>query len=282
VSDPDWDRRPDLGVVPGGRALPDISDLSTGGPGPRAEPRVLRGRSVAAVVGALVVLTLATTGCGTLGKVSHLLHALHGNAATIDGFQAKVAAAPQRFEVEYTTTGAAPATVVYALNQGGNKLLFTETPTGAGTPSIDIIANSSGEYSCQPAAGGAAPTCERLPPSDRSNENSLFDFYTPAHWIQFLHLAATTATLAGDTVSSSKLTVNGFPMTCVDLVAPGTPGTSTICTTEQDVLGYVKVANDMTSFEITSFSSSPPSSLFQLPAGATITEVTLPTTTTAP
>jgi hypothetical protein len=49
------------------------------------------------------------------------------------------------------------------------------------------------------------------------------------------------------------------------------PGTSTICTTAQGILGYVKVASDSTSFEITAFSSSPPASLFELPPGATVT-----------
>ena len=72
------------------------------------------------------------------------------------------------------------------------------------------------------------------------------------------------------------MTVNGFAMNCVDLVAPGVAGTSTICTTAQGILGYVNVASDSVSFEIVKFSTSPPSSLFALPPGATIT--TTPTT----
>ena len=69
------------------------------------------------------------------------------------------------------------------------------------------------------------------------------------------------------------MTLNGFNMQCVDFVAPGVAGTSTICTTPQNILGYVKVASDSTSFEITKFSASPPASLFQTPPGATITPV---------
>ena len=42
------------------------------------------------------------------------------------------------------------------------------------------------------------------------------------------------------------MTVNGFSMSCVDLQASGVPGTSTICTTSQGILGYVKVASDAT------------------------------------
>ena len=78
-------------------------------------------------------------------------------------------------------------------------------------------------------------------------------------------------------MTSSTKTVNGFAMQCVDFVASGVAGTSTICTTAQGILGYVNVASDSTSFEIKSYSASPPGSLFQLPPGATIT--TSPPTT---
>ena len=73
------------------------------------------------------------------------------------------------------------------------------------------------------------------------------------------------------------MSVNGFSLSCVDFVATGVPGTSTICTTTQGLLGYVKVASDSTSFEITSYSGSPDPSLFTLPPGATVTTVTTTT-----
>ena len=82
------------------------------------------------------------------------------------------------------------------------------------------------------------------------------------------------AGLAGDKVTSSTMSLNGFDMNCVDLVAHGVPGTSTICSTSQGILGYVKVASDSTSFQITNYSSSPSASLFQLPPGATVTTPT--------
>jgi hypothetical protein len=86
--------------------------------------------------------------------------------------------------------------------------------------------------------------------------------------------------LAGDKVTSSTMSLNGFDMDCVDLVAQGVAGTSSICSTSQGILGYVKVAPDSTSFQITDYSSSPSASLFQLPPGATVTTVTAPTTPT--
>ena len=51
-------------------------------------------------------------------------------------------------------------------------------------------------------------------------------------------------------------------------------------TTAQNILGYVKVGADATSFEITHYSTSPASSMFQLPPGATVTTVTIPSSTT--
>jgi len=86
------------------------------------------------------------------------------------------------------------------------------------------------------------------------------------------------AGLAGDKVTSSTKSLNGFDMNCVDLVAKGVSGTSTICTTSQGILGFVSIASDSTSFQITNYSSSPSPSLFQLPPGATVTTLTTPTT----
>ena len=70
-------------------------------------------------------------------------------------------------------------------------------------------------------------------------------------------------------------------MRCVNFVASGVPGKSTICTTSAGVLGYVKVAGGSTSFSIKSYSDSPNPALFVLPAGAKVTTVTVPATTTS-
>jgi len=138
--------------------------------------------------------------------------------------------------------------------------------------------NSSGEYTCNQSGAGGAWSCQKLGQADAASENKIFDIYTPSHWISFLKGVSLVAGLAGDKVTSSTMSLNGFAMNCVDLVARGVPGTSTICSTSQGILGYVKVASDSTSFQITNYSSSPASSLFQLPPGATVTTLTTPTT----
>ena len=104
-----------------------------------------------------------------------------------------------------------------------------------------------------------------------AEQNKVFDLYTPSHWVGFLRDFSLAAGVAGDKVTSSTMSVNGFTMQCVDFNASGVSGTSTICTTAQGILGYVNVASESTSFEIKSYSSSPPASLFQLPPGAKLT-----------
>jgi hypothetical protein len=226
-----------------------------------------------------VVLLIGTVGlsaCGVINKVKAAVHDIRGNKATIDAFNSKLqSGAATPFEATYVTTGSAPATIVYGV-QPPTGVAFDETPsTGSGgTTPVHLVVNASGEFACtQPSSSSSSGpwTCQKVGNADAANENKIFDFYTPSHWISFLGDFSLAAGIAGDKVSSSTMTVNGFAMNCVDFQAAGVPGTSTICTTAQGILGYVKVASDSTSFEITAFSSSPPASLFELPPGATVT-----------
>jgi hypothetical protein len=203
---------------------------------------------------------------------------IRGNKATIDAFNSKLqSGAATPFEATYVTTGSAPATVVYAV-QPPTGVAFDETPSGGGgTTPVHLVVNALGEFACtQPSSSGSSGpwTCQKLGSTDAATENKIFDFYTPSHWISFLRDFSLAAGIAGDKVSSSTMTVNGFAMNCVDFQAGGVSGTSTICTTTQGILGYVKVASDATSFAIRAFSTSPPASLFELPPGATVTSGT--------
>ena len=237
----------------------------------------VRGRRRIAALGAVVLVgCFGLASCSVVNRVKRAEHGVTTDRNTIDSFNSKLqSGAATPFEATYVTTGSSPATVVYAVQPPTN-LAFLDTPTGGGT-SIHIIANSTGEYSCSPGASGAPASCQKLGTAGSAAENQIFDIYTPAHWVSFLKGLSVVAGLAGDKVSTSTMTVNGFAMQCVDLVAGGVAGTSTICSTAQGVLGYVKVASNPTSFEIQSYSTTPSSSLFELPAGATVT--TSPNTT---
>lgn len=238
-------------------------------------------RLVAISAAVLVLIGCGSTGCSIVAKVRNAAHTVESDKATIDAFTTKIqSGVPPKFEVTYTTTGSAPAKIIYAVD-APTGLAFIDTPSGSNSPNLDIVVNSSGEYSCSAASGsGSRPSCQRVQPANQAAQNQLFDFYTAAHWVAFLKGFSLTAGLAGDKVTSSTMTVNGFRMSCVDFNAPGVPGTSTICTTAQGILGYVKVASETTSFEITSFTTSPSTSLFELPPGATVTTVQTSTTTT--
>jgi len=224
----------------------------------------------------LLVGTVSLSACGVINKVKSAVHDIRGNKATIDAFNSKLqSGGATSFEATYVTTGSAPATIVYGV-QPPTGVAFDETPSAgsAGATPVHLVVNASGEFACtQPSSSSSSGpwTCRKVGSTDAANENKIFNFYTPSHWISFLRDFSLAAGIAGDKVSSSTMTVNGFAMNCVDFQAAGVPGTSTICTTAQGILGYVKVASDSTSFEITAFSSSPPASLFELPPGATVT-----------
>lgn len=65
--------------------------------------------------------------------------------------------------------------------------------------------------------------------------------------MNFLKGFSLAAGFAGDKVTTSTKSLNGFTMPCVDFRAAGETGRSTICTAKQGILGYVKVAGDGTS-----------------------------------
>ena len=227
----------------------------------------------------LVTVCALATGCSALSKIKQTVHTVEGNKATIDSFNKDLQSTKDSpFEATYTTTGSSPATVVYAVDPSSGGLAFHETQTGSDASNVQIIVNSSGEYLCNQSGPAGSWSCQKLSTADAATQNKIFDIYTPSHWVSFLQGVSLVAGLAGDKVTSSTKSLNGFDMNCVDLVAKGVSGTSTICTTSQGILGFVSIASDSTSFQITNYSSSPSPSLFQLPPGATVTTLTTPTT----
>jgi hypothetical protein len=252
----------------------------------------MRKSTLVAVV-AVTVGALGLAGCSAISKaktVAKTGHAIEqtvkANKSTINSFTANIKSGEgATFEATYVTTGKSPATIVYAV-QPPKGLAFTETPAHHAKGSagrVNIVANSTGEYFCTPPSGSTTTwSCEKASALDAQDENKLFDFYTPSHWVAFLKGFSLAAGFAGDKVTTSSKTVNGFHMSCVDFRAAGVKGVSTICTTSQGILGYVKVATDATNFELKSYSASPSASLFQLPAGAKVTAIPTSVPTSSP
>ena len=224
---------------------------------------------------ALVGVGAFATGCSAVSKIKQDVHTVEANKSTVDSFTQNLQSNKDvPFEATYMTTGSSPATIVYAVDPSSGGLAFHESQTGSSASNVQIIVNSSGEYVCNQSGAVGAWSCQKLGKADAASENKIFDFYTPSHWVSFLKGVSLVAGLSGDKVTTSTKSLNGFDMNCIDLVAKGVAGTSTICSTSQGILGYVNVASDSTSFEITDFTSSPSPSLFQLPPGATITTST--------
>lgn len=229
---------------------------------------VVHGRRRAAGIAA-VALMLA--GCGVAQDASSVANNVSGTKAIIDQFASTIkSGGSTAFEATYATTGSAQNTIVYAVRPPDG-LAFRENQSN-GSGRLDIVANSSGEYACLPqSASGPGWSCQKLAAASAAVQNKIFEFYTPAHWVTFLRGFSLAAGIAGDKVSSSRETINGFSMRCVDVKANRAAGTSKICSTAAGVLGYVKVGSDPNSFELQSYSASPAGSLFKLPPGAKIT-----------
>jgi hypothetical protein len=230
---------------------------------------------LAAVAVVALVASAGLSGCAAVHVVkaaNHVRHNVEGDKATIDTFAGTLKSGTATpFVATYVTSGHSPATITYAV-QPPNDIDFSDTPSGFNGPSFHLVANSTGSYTCEPATNsGAAPTCEKLGNAAAASRNKILDLYTAAHWVNFLKGLSVAAGLAGDRVGTSLKNVNGFSLNCVDFHAAGVKGKSTICSTAQGILGYVKVASSPTNFAIKAYSTSPPASLFELPPGAKVT-----------
>ena len=172
------------------------------------------------VFAVLAVGVLGLSACSTIDKVKSAIQDIHGNKAVVDSFNSKLNTAPTTFEANYTTTGSAPATVTYAAQYARRCRLHADAHRGSGdTAPVHLVQNSSGQYGCQQNSSGQW-SCAKLTGTSSASENSVIDFYTPGHWQKFLSGLALAAGFAGDKVSTSTMSLNGFDMSCIDLVAP--------------------------------------------------------------
>ncbi|MFZ2058886.1 MAG: hypothetical protein WAV54_15890 [Acidimicrobiales bacterium] len=224
----------------------------------------------------IVVITsaLGLTGCSII-KATHNL--LHGTAA-IKSLTSKVKTGDMtHYEVTYVTTGSPATTIEYA-DAPPHDFAFDTTVAGQG---VRFIQSSAGAFACTKSSSsgsgsGAGWSCLKLKGSQADTYRATYALYTGAYWIDFLKVYSTVAGLVGVSINSTSMTVHGFNLQCAVVTSKKGTGTSKWCVTSQGILGYVSVSSG-SAFEIKSYSPSPPASLFQLPAGATVT--TLPSGT---
>lgn len=231
-------------------------------------PRRVAAVAVSPAVAGLLIAGLC--GCGLAKTINNVTYGIASNRAAIKQITSGLNnAAATPFAATYITTGGSPVTVTYAV-MPPTDVAFTQETAGGTVGNIDLVSNSKGQYSCTSVAGSGW-VCQKLGKAQAVAQNQIADIYTPSHWVTFLDVFATAAGFAGDKVTNSTMTVNGFSMKCVDFSAKGVKGTSAICTTAQNILGYVKIAQNATSFELKSYTTNPAASLFQLPVGAKLT-----------
>jgi hypothetical protein len=211
-----------------------------------------------------------------VNAINKIKNAVQGNEAIIDTFTGRMAAtSAMAYEATYTAPGTSPGTVTYAVKPP-KLLAFSLVPAVSGSVGglgrTDVVATASGAYSCALVpAPGSGWTCRKLGAAAAAAKNKIVSFYTPSHWVTFLQDFSVAAGFAGDKITQSTRTVNGIPLDCIGFRTGGVPGTSTLCTTSKGILGYVNVVTSSASFEIKSYSLSPPASLFALPRGAKVT-----------
>jgi hypothetical protein len=236
-----------------------------------------------AVAAVIIPLALGLTSCSAINKAVNAVKAvhnlLHGSAA-INSLTSKIQAGDltSSYDATWVTTGSAPATVSYAATPPHD---FSLVDTTSSRTQTRLFTNTAGQFECTRSSPSATWQCLKTDVSSLNTSKLAYALYSGAYWIDFLKIYSVAAALHGVTITSASMTVNGFKLSCAVVVSGKTPNQtrSEVCVTSQGILGYVSVAAKAAEFKIKSYSSSPPPSLFQVPAGATVT--TIPTTTTS-
>jgi hypothetical protein len=192
-----------------------------------------------------------------------------------------------------SSSGGKTSTITFA--QQKNKSLFSTSDGGS------VVSNGKTTYYCSANSGNSGNSGNTGSSSNSGNTGnsgsttattkagattcvsmggsnplaSLQNTFGPAAVVTALNLAKTElgSKLAGIKITSSSATFAGQPSTCVTVTGHGQGGK--YCVTNKGVLAYLGDSSGSGIFQLTSYSSKPPPSLFQLPSGATTQ--TLPT-----
>jgi hypothetical protein len=156
-----------------------------------------------------------------------------------------------------------------------------------GSAATEFVADGKNQYDCSQVTGSKWSCLQGAEaPGTASLDGDPFFAFTGAAIYGIIEALQVEAAVAGFKVAHSSITVNGILLKCVALSGKENGQTEAFkwCITSDGVVGLVNSTgssgSDGSSFEITKLSTNPPSSMFEPPAGATLTTTTLPTTTT--
>jgi hypothetical protein len=175
------------------------------------------------------------------------------------------------FKATYTSHNASGTSESVTLEQMPPKSVFS-----SGTSSV--IDDGTHTYFCSPSGGSEQCVSEAVSGSGTSPLASITAVFDPATLLNEFQAAeaAAVAHSVGYSLAFSNGTYAGLAAKCVNFTHAST--TAKYCVTNSGILAYASSAGS--TFALTAFSSSPSTSDFALPAGATV--ITVPSLGTTP
>lgn len=198
-------------------------------------------------------------------------------ASKLDTLAGNVKAAQtSTFQAVYSSTsGGSTSTITLA--QSSPKQMFGTTDSSGSTTSL--VNTGSTTYSCT-TASGASTTCTSIGGGLASSAlTGVMNVYNGRAALTVLKVwqSSIAAHLAGVSLTFSDEIIAGQSSTCAHWSQSG--DAATYCVTSTGVLAKVQSSGGH-SFELTSYTTSPPASVFTVPQGATV--VTLPIRASTP
>jgi outer membrane murein-binding lipoprotein Lpp len=191
-----------------------------------------------------------------------------GSARSLNSIASKLqGSADTPYEAIYTSSGGSSPT---------KTLEFAESPpdnfafigTAANGSKTELISTARLSVSCTQT--GASWTCVQLPRAQVAAFTRAFQIYKSSYWTKILGGMKSAATGGGLKVTTSTRTLAGQHLQCITYSGRTAGAGGELCVTNDGVLGYVHNAASNTTFQLVSYSTSPPPSVFALPPGATV------------
>lgn len=231
-------------------------------------PVVLRrGAAVAAALG----LSLGVGGCA-VGNVIKAVHAIANAASNLKNLSSEIQKGENAtYEATYKSTGngESASTVTIAQEPGGKWAYIA--PGSDGNGGTSWVADGKNTYFCNQATSGGKWSCTESPEGSGSIDTSPMFAFTGEDYYVVIESLSAVAALEGYSVTNASKSVNGISLKCTSLTGKdnGQSVDYQWCITSDGILGLVKY--ESSAFTITSLNTSPSSSLFKPPSGATIT-----------
>lgn len=208
----------------------------------------------------------AGSGAGTSSSTS-TSSATGGAAGSLGAITSKLqGAANTPFEATYAISGSTGTTSLELAVSPPGKFVFVTT--SANGSKDELI--SAGQLSDSCVQAGGSWTCTALPQSQFASVERALQIYKSSYWTRILAGLQSAAKAGGIKVTASTKSLAGQTVQCVTYSGAAAGSGGEICVTRDGVLAYVRSAANGSSFALSTYSTSPPPSLFGLPPGATI------------